>query len=425
MTVSKTNCTLSALVVASALLVGASGALAERAGVAAAVNTQTHGKPPGGSTRQITLGQDVLHNEVIETDANGQAQILMLDRTALTIGPNSTLVIDKFIYDPSSKSGDMNLTLRRGLLRFTGGALSKKKAVNVKTPVATVGIRGGMGLIEVPSDDQMNAGFLFGNEMTVSIGSSIAQRIERPGFGTNVRDGEASAPRRWASETVGKLMRKLQGGTGRTGGLARQPGAGSTNEALDENLPQQDGKALNDAINQVLSNTEILQKTDTGSVYNTANQTRPYNDLPPEQPPIREPDNYCQIAGCSPPFPSSEGFITPHLAKHFLVWLGSHHDIPDYDRHFTQAETAAWLTANQDKFSRFYTPEQIQNWFVDYATMGVGKQRPHERGHGRRGTRGGNVEDGGAHSRHAGRGNRNVEGVVVQRQGGHGGQRNR
>ena len=412
MTVSTTNRTLSALVLAGTLLFGAAGALAERAGVAAAVNTQTEGKPPGGTVRQIVLGQDVLHNEVIETDANGQAQILMLDRTALTIGPNSTLVIDKFIYDPSSKSGDMSLTLRRGLLRFTGGALSKEKAINVNTPVATVGIRGGMGLIEVPSDDRTNAGFLFGNEMTVSIGSSVAQRIERPGFGTNVRDGEASAPRRWSSERVGNLMRKLQGGAGRTGGLARQPGAGSTNRALAENLPQEDGKALNDAINQVLSNTEILQNGNTDSIYNTANQTRPYNDLPQEQMPTGGWGDYCMIAGCGLPFPGGETFITPHLVKHFFVWLGSHHDIPDYDRHFTQTETVDWLTANQAKFTQFYTPEQIQDWLVNYSTMGVGKQRPNERGQGRRGRGLDGVEGGGAKSRHAGSGNRNLEGVA-------------
>ena len=437
MTLWKTIPTFAALGLTGALL-AAAGAHAERAGVAAAVNTQTQGKPPGGAARQIVLGQDVLHNEVIETDANGQAQILMLDRTALTIGPNSTLVIDRFIYDPSTKSGDMKLTLSRGLMRFTGGALSKDKPVNVRTPGATVGIRGGMGLIEVPSENEMNAGFLFGNEMTVSIGSSVAVRIERPGFATSVSGGEASAPRRWDSERVGALMRKLQGGAGRSGGLARQPAAGSTNQAVSDSLPAQDGEALNDAINQVLSNTEIIQNNDTGSVYSAANQTRPYNDLPPEsppseeppfkEPPIREPIDYCAVAGCGPLLPGGDTFVTPHLAKHFFVWLGSHHDIPNYDRSFTQAETVDWLTANQSKFTRFYTPEQIQDWVVNYATNGVGKQRPNERGPGRRGRGGvGNVEGAGAHSRHkgAGMGRRHAEGIVEQRQRGHGGRQNR
>ena len=165
---------------------------AERAGVVGAVNTEAHGTPPGKTIREIVLGQEVLHNELIETDANGQAQVLMLDRTALTIGPNSSLVIDKFIYDPNTKSGEMSLTLRRGLMRFTGGALSKRKPVAVRTPVATVGIRGGMAVLQVVSPEQTNAGFLFGNEMTVEQDGGVVRRIARAGFGTSITGDGAS-----------------------------------------------------------------------------------------------------------------------------------------------------------------------------------------------------------------------------------------
>lgn len=255
-------------------------AMAERAGVAAAVNSQTTGTPPGGTLRQIVLGQNVLHNEVIRTDATGQAQILMLDRTALTIGPNTTLVIDRFIYDPAAGAGDMSLTLRRGLLRFTGGALSKNQAVNVRTPVATVGIRGGIGLIEVPSDDSAAAAFLFGNEMTVSIGGALATRMARAGFGTDITSGGASPPVRWGTSRILSLMEQLQGSGGRPGGLGQPLDGGQANRGLQQALPQQDAQALNQAINQILSNTEILKNAPAAAFSNTLTQTRPFNRLP-------------------------------------------------------------------------------------------------------------------------------------------------
>lgn len=259
---------------------------AERAGVAAAVNKEALGTPPGGDVRQIVLGQDVLHDEVIETDANGQAQILMLDRTALTIGPNSTLVIDKFIYDPDTKDGELSLTLRRGLMRFTGGALSKNKAVGVRTPVATVGIRGGMALVQVVSPEQTDAGFLFGNELTVEQGGNVVRRIARPGFGTSINGEGTTRPSRWSTDRVRNLMAVLQGSAGRDGGLGRQVNGLRANEAAGAALPSSgDGQALNEAINQVMSNTEVLQNGPAAGVFETIDRQRPFNDLPrPELP---------------------------------------------------------------------------------------------------------------------------------------------
>ncbi|MCA8928827.1 MAG: hypothetical protein KDC18_12215, partial [Alphaproteobacteria bacterium] len=69
--------------------VTASSALAERVGVSAAVTLIATGTPPGISTREIVMGQDIVYDELIETDSRGQTQVLMVDRTALTIGPNS------------------------------------------------------------------------------------------------------------------------------------------------------------------------------------------------------------------------------------------------------------------------------------------------------------------------------------------------
>ena len=47
--------------------------------------------------RRLVLGQDVLYNEHIATSASGQTQILFVDATALTVGPNSNMVIDQFV----------------------------------------------------------------------------------------------------------------------------------------------------------------------------------------------------------------------------------------------------------------------------------------------------------------------------------------
>ena len=148
-----------------------------------------------------------------------------------------------------------------------------------------MGIRGGMGLIEVSSDDRTRAGFLFGNEMTVSIDGAITQRIGRPGFGTTIEGGAASIPRKWAGSVITEMMSKLQGSAGRTGGLASQPNASQTNAALGDALPAQDAATLSQTINSIISGTEALNQIRVSDLGNTANQSRPYNDLPPPQDP--------------------------------------------------------------------------------------------------------------------------------------------
>jgi hypothetical protein len=262
--------------------------LAERAGVATAVNTETRGTPPGDQTRQIVLGQDVLHNEVIETDAAGQAQLLMLDRTALTIGPNSSLVIDRFIYDPGTGAGELSLTLRRGLLRFTGGETSKKQAVGIHTPVATIGIRGGIALVQVPDDGTTHAAVLFGDAMTVEMAGALVTQFSRPGFGTTVTGEGATPPRRWDLGRVQTLMQALQGQEGRTGGLERLQNAAGLNAAAAGSLPRQDAAALRRAMDRMLAATAGLENAQANRFFTKVPIQRAFNrpERRTEPPPV-------------------------------------------------------------------------------------------------------------------------------------------
>src|SRR5437868_14153519 len=89
-------------------ILAASGALAqERVGVSSAVNPDVTGVPPGAAARQVVIGQDVVFNERFTTGPLGQTQLLFLDESAMTIGPNSDLTIDQFVYDPKSGTGHL------------------------------------------------------------------------------------------------------------------------------------------------------------------------------------------------------------------------------------------------------------------------------------------------------------------------------
>ena len=90
------------------------------------------------------IGQDVVYNEHITTSGSGQTQLLFVDESSMTIGPNSDLTIDQFVYDPQSGTGKLAMSATRGVLRYVGGKLSKQEqAVTVRTSTATLAVRGG------------------------------------------------------------------------------------------------------------------------------------------------------------------------------------------------------------------------------------------------------------------------------------------
>ena len=210
-----------ALVGCAALVV--SDASAQKAGVATAVNQDADRTPPGSNRRQVVIGDEIVYNELIETSPIGQAQVLMLDRTALTVGPNASLVIDKFVYDPSSKTGDMGLTLRRGLLRFVGGAISKKTQARVNTPTGVLGLRGGVALVDVIDGNTVDATFLFGDNLTmIQNGQEIGQ-ILSPGFKSRITRDGASEPVKVSPQEIAQKMGLLQGRAGAAGGLEEEP----------------------------------------------------------------------------------------------------------------------------------------------------------------------------------------------------------
>jgi hypothetical protein len=67
-------------------------------------------------------------------------QVLLLDGSTFTVGPRSSLVIDKFVYNPKSGKGALVASFSKGALRFVGGKLSKDEhGISVKTPAGSAG----------------------------------------------------------------------------------------------------------------------------------------------------------------------------------------------------------------------------------------------------------------------------------------------
>ena len=118
-------------------------AAANKVGVAAAVNPDAFSSLAGAPKSQLNIGKSIFFNERIATTTSGLVQVLLVDGSTFTVGPDSDLVIDKFVYDPNKGTGQIAASFSKGVMRFVGGKISKSdNAVTINTPAGAMAVRG-------------------------------------------------------------------------------------------------------------------------------------------------------------------------------------------------------------------------------------------------------------------------------------------
>jgi hypothetical protein len=109
----------------------------QQIGSTRSVKPAAHGTVAG----TLSVGAGVHANETIGTDAGGVAGLQFHDQSNLDVGPNSSVRLDRFIYNPNRGAGQVILDATKGSFRFTTGN-QNSKAYKVKTPYGTLGVRG-------------------------------------------------------------------------------------------------------------------------------------------------------------------------------------------------------------------------------------------------------------------------------------------
>jgi hypothetical protein len=109
-------------------------------GVAVTVRNEVTGKLQS-QTLKIDSGSAVFGKEIVKTNPDSTAKIVLKDNTNLNVGPNSSLTLDKFVFNGENDYQKAAFNLPKGALRFTSGQ-SDKRAYEMKTPVGTIGVRG-------------------------------------------------------------------------------------------------------------------------------------------------------------------------------------------------------------------------------------------------------------------------------------------
>jgi len=222
--------TRAALLGATALALATSPLLVREAtakvGVTSATEGNPLGKPPQEAERVLRIGIDVQANELITTNANDRAHLVFLDGSSLTVGPNAQITIDKFVFDPNTKTGELAISASKGVLRLVGGKISKNTPITITTPSSTIGIRGGISIHDV-SQRRTDSMFVFGKDMVVTSGGQTQIATRQGSMISANLGGPLSAPMLVPAGTISGPLAQLEGRPNSSGNSSSGGGGGA------------------------------------------------------------------------------------------------------------------------------------------------------------------------------------------------------
>ena len=257
----------------------------EKAGVAGAVRggVQRIGfqTPTATVGRNVTSGDEIFLGDRIVTGPAGGLQIMLLDGTTFTVGPNASMLIDRFVYDPGTGGGRIGATIERGTVRVISGRASRQdaEAVSVRTPTATVGIRGSIvafsvsagqvcvALLGVGPQNQMDRPQSF---MTVTLPNGQTTEIARTGWGCCMTTAAPVCnPGPLTPEQIGQMLGQIQGQV-------------RDSILIVEGLTGQD---LGNSLNNLLNGGNLPNQDDLINLFQNNNRPGPPTPPPPPPPP--------------------------------------------------------------------------------------------------------------------------------------------
>src|SRR5438270_5244519 len=106
-------------------------------GVAAVVRNSVSQLEPRAT--RIAKGDEVVRNEVVRTAADSDARLVFRDDTNLSLGPGSTLKLDRTEIGRAHVGTTVTVKTRMPFRAIT--EKSNKEAYEIKTPIATMGVR--------------------------------------------------------------------------------------------------------------------------------------------------------------------------------------------------------------------------------------------------------------------------------------------
>lgn len=100
----------------------------------------------------------IFRNDTLQTAANSALGVTFDDETTFSLSANTRIVIDELVYQASGAANAASFTVTRGTTAFVASKVAMTGNMKIATPIATMGIRGTTGVVDVPEPGATGAG---------------------------------------------------------------------------------------------------------------------------------------------------------------------------------------------------------------------------------------------------------------------------
>ena len=152
--------------------IGAYGGAAHAASIATVTDVVNEGyrTPPGHEEQLARPADELVQDEALRTEAESVIAVRFVDGSELSVEAESEIVLSDYVFDPNGSGATGTINLNDGLFHFTSNG-APDQGVKLRTPVATIGVRGTEFLVHVDRDDATIIDILSGEVEAVPHGT--------------------------------------------------------------------------------------------------------------------------------------------------------------------------------------------------------------------------------------------------------------
>ncbi|MDD9912809.1 MAG: FecR domain-containing protein [Alphaproteobacteria bacterium] len=215
----------------------------EPVGLVAVAKGQVSRLLADGTQKPLEPQEKIFESDTIVTGKRARVQIILNDDSVFTIGRDSKVKIETFVYDAEQRVGQSSVNAQKGVIQFVTGKIAKNnpKNVQVTTPFATIGVRGSGGIIQVADNGQTLVG-LTQCCLDVSANGSDAPPVPLDNVNDFSQVTDPDQPPAPAAPMTPQVRQQLQSalngeaeeGAGDESGTEGDSGEGSDEDASDE-----------------------------------------------------------------------------------------------------------------------------------------------------------------------------------------------
>ena len=104
-----------------------------------------------GQSVAAQINTKVINGDLVKTGSDGKVGLVFADDTVISMGSNSQIVIENFLFEPAEKQLSFVARMIQGTASFLSGQIARlaPDTVRLETPDATIGLRGTRVLVKV------------------------------------------------------------------------------------------------------------------------------------------------------------------------------------------------------------------------------------------------------------------------------------